>query len=76
MFLGLHLMSQALKEQFTSKMKILESMEAHRTTCGKVVKFGTQVKFNHSNFGVSDSVVLAPPSVQNCTYVYANGATL
>ncbi len=44
-------------------------MTAHRTACGKVVKFGTliddTVNSNHTKFGVSNSNSLAPPLVQN-----------
>ena len=51
-------------------------MAAYRTACGKVVKFGTQLEdsltFVHSKFGVSNSIPLAPPAVQSCTYVYVN----
>ena len=51
-------------------------MAAHRTACGKVMKFGTLIEegltYQHSKFGVSKSLPLAPPSVQSCTHVYAN----
>ncbi len=54
----------------------IPSMAAHRTACGKVVKFGTLIEdslnINHSKFGVSNSNSIAPPLVQNCTHVYAN----
>ncbi len=40
-------------------------MAAHRTACGKVVKFGTliedSINNNHSKFGVCNSNSLAPP---------------
>ncbi|KAI2665201.1 NACHT, LRR and PYD domains-containing protein 12 [Labeo rohita] len=42
-------------------------MAAHRTACGKVVKFGTLIEdspiIDHSKFGVSNSNSLAPPPV-------------
>ena len=51
-------------------------MAAHRTACGKVMKFGTLIEgrlnSHHSKFGVSNSFPLAPPAVQICTHVYAN----
>ncbi len=50
-------------------------MAAHRTSCGKVIKFGTKIEdslnINHSKFGVSNSNSLAPPLVQIFTYVCA-----
>ncbi len=50
-------------------------MAAHRTFCGKVIKFGTKIEdslnINHSKFGVSNSNSLAPPLVQIFTYVHA-----
>ncbi len=54
----------------------LESMAAHRTVYGRVVKFGTLIEdspnITHSKFGVSNSNSLAPPLVQSFTLVYAN----
>ncbi len=51
-------------------------MAAHRTACGKVVKFGRliddSVDSNHSKFGVSNSNSLAPPLVQSFTHIYVN----
>lgn len=53
-----------------------KSMAAHRTACGKVVKFGTQIEdslnINHTKFEVSNSNPLAPPTAQIGTHVYAN----
>ncbi len=49
---------------------------ALRTTCRKVVKFGTlivdSVNTNHSKLGVSNSNSLAPSLVKSFTCVYAN----
>ncbi len=48
-------------------------MAAHRTDCGKVIKFGTliedSVNSNHTTFGVSNSNSLAPPLVQIFNFV-------
>jgi len=45
-------------------------------TCRKVMKFGTQIEntliINHGKFGDSNSIPLAPPTVQICIHVYAN----
>jgi len=56
-------------------------MAAHITACGKVMKFGTLIedslKSLHSKFRVSNSILLAPPTLGlsgNCPkfHVYAN----
>ncbi len=51
-------------------------MAAHRTACGKVVKFGTliddTVNSYHTIFGVSNSNPVVPPLVQNFTQIYVN----
>jgi len=52
----------------------LKSMAAHRVACWKVMKFGTMVEdsLNSSKFGVFNSILQAPPTVQSFTHVYAN----
>ena len=51
-------------------------MASHRTVCGKMIKFGTLIEdkpiIDHSKFEVSNSMSLAPPTVQSCTHVYVN----
>ncbi len=49
-----------------------KSMAAHRTDCGKVIKFGKliddTVNSNDTKFGVSNSNSLAPPLVQKFNF--------
>jgi len=52
------------------------ALAAHRKAYRKVMKFdtliGDSLNFQHSKFGVSNSIPLAPPTVQICTHVNAN----
>ena len=54
-------------------LPLWESMAAHRTACGKVMKFGTMIedspKSHHTKFGVLKPIPLAPPTVQNFTFI-------
>ena len=61
---------------YYSSSSTQKSMAAHRTVCRKMMKFGTHIEdspiIDHTNFGVSNSTPLAPPTVQTYTYIYAN----
>lgn len=63
-----------------SLFTLLKSMAAHRTFCRKMMKCGTQIEdsltIDQSNFGVSNTISLAPPTVQNCIYIYATNFCL
>ncbi len=52
-----------------SLLSLWQPIEAYSK---KLCNFVRSLNINHRHFGVSNTIPLAPLTVQNCTYVYAN----